>query len=196
MAEVYRDLETIVEAILDQCRVLVSRREHVLISIDGVGGSGKSALAASLASALGARVVSLDEYLDPHLGTYLPNLRYADIEGALRNAETSKMPFVIVEGLCVLSVLSRLGREPDITVYIRRVGDDGEWMDQFYYSEDNDLEEVLASLSHIEARHPETPGIADGDRELVRYHIETKPISAARIVYDRRFESPANEASA
>ena len=191
MKRQHNDQDLLIQDIINHTSEVVNHDRPILISIDGVGGTGKSTLARAIASITSSRVVSVDDYLIPYKGSYLPHLRYEDLENDLKAAETHHLQFVIIEGLCVLAVLERLHRQPDIAVYIRRVDEYGEWSDKFYYSEDNDLDEVLERLTEIDAHYPDMPGIGDKDRELVRYHIQKRPITHSQYVYDRARQPPS-----
>lgn len=90
---------------------LAARRPSV-IAVDGVPGGGKSTLARRIADALGFRCVHLDDFLEPHRGTFLANLDYARLRRALAE------PPLVVEGVCVLSVLERLGVDRDALVFV------------------------------------------------------------------------------
>src|SRR5438874_5414131 len=50
-----------------------------VIGIDGNDGAGKTYLARYIASKIHGEVVSLDDCIDQHKGSYIPNLRIEDI---------------------------------------------------------------------------------------------------------------------
>ena len=180
------DESTIIQRVQTLVRSLMTQGRPIRISIDGIDGSGKTTLADKLAKNLGGKVISFDKYLIPHKGIYLSYIRYAELSSDLAIFEEEATSVIILEGLCLLSVLERLSIEPEISVYIRRVDTDGIWLDEIFNSEDNDVNDVLRRLDKIENRRNK-PGIADKDRELARYHIEKKPITDADFVFDRRF---------
>ena len=189
----YKDRDLLIYDLIQHASDTVASDMPILISIDGLGGVGKSTLAHVIGSVSPARVLSVDDFLIPHKGTYLPHLRYAELEDALKAAEADNLRFIIVEGLCILAVLDQLGRRPEVSIYIRLVDEHGGWIDSFYYSEDNDLDEVLERLSGIDSCFPDKPGIGDEDRELVRYHVIGKPISRASSILDRVRQPPSTE---
>jgi hypothetical protein len=90
----------------------ISLRKPNLIVIDGYPGTGKSTIASLISNLLEISIVSLDIYLTPNQGTYLPSIRYEPLKQALQ-----KRP-LIVEGICSLEILSRLNESYDCLVYI------------------------------------------------------------------------------
>lgn len=181
------ELELLIE-IEDRLNGVLSQVTPVLISIDGLGGAGKTTLSKSIVSRFEGVHFDIDEHINPYQGTYLPNLRFKDLMSAFTKALDSNPRLIIVEGFCVLSVFKRMNRTPNLSIYIKRIDRYGDWIDEFYYSEENDLDEVLRRLDRIEALHPDKPGQADNDRELVRYHIEGKPITRADLIWNHHNE--------
>ena len=87
--------------------------EASLIALDGLPGAGKSTLAIRLSADLGVKSVHLDDYLVRNGVGYTDYLEYGEIRRAL-----SVRP-VIVEGVCMLDVLDRMGLRPDQLIYLR-----------------------------------------------------------------------------
>jgi len=84
-----------------------------IISIDGQHGVGKTTLARELTRLLGMRVVHLDDFLSRGRGGFVA---FLDLE-AIATALASRS--VLVDGVCMLDVLERLGLRADATVYVR-----------------------------------------------------------------------------
>jgi hypothetical protein len=180
------DEEALFSEVVLRLTQILSANKSALVSIDGLAGAGKTTLAAKLARHIDGTVVSLDQYLVPQQGSYLPYLRYDELQRDLEAARSNGSAVVVIEGLYVRAVIARLGAVADISIYVRLVDEYGSWVDEFYFSEDNDLQEMLDTF----ARFERLPGIGDKDREAARYHIEEKPISNADFVYDRTRHPP------
>ena len=84
-----------------------------LIALDGLPGAGKSRLAVRLSALLNIRSVHLDDYLVRNSLGFIDHLNYGELRRAL-----SHRP-VIVEGVCMLDVLGRVGLRPDQLVYLQ-----------------------------------------------------------------------------
>ena len=96
------------QSLADEIRL----RKSSFIVIDGYSGTGKSTIASLVSKLLDTSVVSLDSYLIPNQGTYLPSIRYELLKQALQNRP------LIVEGICALEILSQLNESYDLLVYI------------------------------------------------------------------------------
>jgi hypothetical protein len=84
-----------------------------LIAVDGLPGAGKSRLALKLSALLKVRSVHLDDYLVRNSVGFIEHLD----DGELRRALLIRP--VIVEGVCMLDVLHRIGLRPDPLVYLQ-----------------------------------------------------------------------------
>ena len=84
-----------------------------LIALDGLPGAGKSRLAVRLSALLKVRSVHLDDYLVRNSVGFVDHLD----DGELRRALLVRP--VIVEGVCMLDVLDRIGLRPDPLVYLQ-----------------------------------------------------------------------------
>ena len=89
----------------------------LLIGIDGVNGSGKSALAAWLSWQLNMPAVHLDLYLVQ--GSNPLTWRTGDLARALDARRSLSRP-VIVDGILLLNALDAINRKPDFLVFVER----------------------------------------------------------------------------
>jgi hypothetical protein len=84
-----------------------------LIALDGLPGAGKSTLAVRLSVLMGTRSVHLDDYLVRNSIGFTDHLAYEELRRALLVRP------VVVEGVCILDVLGRLGLRPDQLLYLQ-----------------------------------------------------------------------------
>ena len=89
-----------------------------IIAIDGELGAGKSFFSNELGDKYGIRVIHIDDYLNPGKRRYVLALRLDELAASIQN---SGYP-VIVEGVCVLTVLSRIGMVPSLHFFLYRSG--------------------------------------------------------------------------
>jgi hypothetical protein len=89
----------------------VRSRSFSLIAVDGYQGAGKTTVARFLALNLSCDCVHLDEFLMPGEG-FCNSLNYPKLGVA-----TSRRP-LLIEGVCLSAVMTKLGLSPDLTVYV------------------------------------------------------------------------------
>jgi replication-associated recombination protein RarA len=87
-----------------------------VIAIDGYSGVGKTTLAQSVADALGARCLSLDNFIEPLQQVFVDALDSASLSRALRARP------VIIEGVCMLAALDRVSLKPSLLIYVKGSG--------------------------------------------------------------------------
>lgn len=175
---------------------------HFLLGVDGVDGAGKSRLAIELAARLKARVVHLDDFLERGQGLYVAALRLREIWGTLE-PESGPM---IVEGVCLLAALERIGVTATRLVYVKRMSPAGHWADEVCCEVPEGAEAAIearrAELAEFEAvfealRGAE-PGYSDAAygpakapdlpelvQEVIRYHARYRPHRRADYVLER-----------
>ena len=141
----YTDETTLLRDVAQRLHELARADHPPIVSIDGVGGAGKTTLAMRLAQLVGYQVVSFDDYVTPHKGSYLDHIDYPRLNRELERLRSTGHG-VIVEGLLARAVLIQIEVAQDLSVYMRRVDPYGEWEDSSICSEDNDLEEVFGWL--------------------------------------------------
>lgn len=170
-----------------------------LIGVDGKDGSGKSTTAYEIAKTTGASVVSRDDFIDKGKGTFVDHLRYEEIGAAILNSNG----LCIVEGVCLLDAIDRLGVTLDIHVYIKRMSKYGLWQDA---DECSFYGDVSDAIQHFENRQTDIRNAMDKcrdsnaiqwkmpefTRELIRYHARRKPHEVADYVYLRTGRSRLN----
>ena len=105
-----------VEANLRRIMSMLGGVNPGIVAIDGRPGVGKSYFARALGLRASIDVVTLDDFVRPNQGRYLDALDYEGIRSRLGAG------FQIVEGLCVLAVLGKLGLAPTVHVYVTPMG--------------------------------------------------------------------------
>jgi|GEM_PF-3123696 len=103
-----------------------------LIAIEGFCSSGKSTLADDLGRDVPAEVIHTDKYCTPR-DNPPPYAKGVDIAG-LKQAieERGRTKHCIIEGICLRDVLSLCDVPSPFYVYVKRVGGNGLWYDQFH----------------------------------------------------------------
>ena len=172
------------------------RWKGVVISIDGVNGSGKSYLSSFLSKKNGYSYIDIDgDYLIPNKGKYIDFIRYNELKGKIAALLTGDKT-IVVDGICILKVLNKIGFNSDIKIYVKKLRL-GRWRDGNLFDYRRNIADVLsekrASLEEfenvsacIEGRSPEiNDSEEDMFHEIIRYHFEYEPDINADIVFER-----------
>lgn len=163
----------------------IRQSDSLLIGIDGTDGVGKTRLANDLSKMLGFHSIHLDDFLDKNRGGFLDYLDYSKIENSLKYHTKC-----VVEGICLLDVMGRIGIQLEVLIYIKR-RQHGLWTDGRALEIEGDLEEFIGAelqmLNDPVLRSPDEPehetlGIAE---EIIRYHHRYKPQMKANLLYER-----------
>ena len=125
---------------------------RLCVIVDGDNGVGKSDyIAPKISTVLGGKVVSVDNYLLRNRAPYLNQIKYDDLRSDVLAAKP-----VVVEGLCVVKVMSRIGVPFDYHIFVKRMNfggwENGGWLDRG-------------------AKKPSSPTT----RDLVAYYKECRP---------------------
>lgn len=147
----------------------IERRSPATIcSFDGYRLSGKTFLAKRLSDDLALERISTDDYRDPHREghPYVDQLSLDELAADI--ARSAKNGLVLVEGICIGWTLVRLRLAADTRVYSKRLTETGLWAD--------DVENYVVD-------GVPKPDLSAFDREIVVYHLETRPNHNATVVY-------------
>ena len=169
-----------------------------LITVDGMDGSGKSHLGRTLAEGLNTQWVEIDNFLNRKQGGFVDHIRYTDLADELQGNTTG--PAVVVEGCCIQEVMSRVGRVPDVSIYLKRLVAGVIWMDGDFLTKYHNSEDAIAGETEKVLRFTELcPELMETDvqkqnradplsgllKELIRYHFEHRPHETADIIFAR-----------
>ena len=166
--------------------------EPILVSIDGIDGSGKTTLADFLVKCIGCSVIHLDEYIDENQGAYVEFMRSTELQRAI--LETKKRSYcVLVEGICVLQVLEVIDLKPDCRIYIKKLRWGHYWNYGKIYEGAMTLKEKLSLQEESIRKFGELEGnspIQEGEialsglmRNIISYHWNYRPEEKADIVF-------------
>jgi Cdc6-like AAA superfamily ATPase len=177
---------------ITEISAILSEKQYKYISIDGVDGTGKSTIAGLLAKKLNYKHINIDDFLEINKGYYVKNIRYRDLEETIQKAGTA----IILEGVCVLDVLSQLEIKPDFMIYIKRITEYGFWrdgqlynvegdIDEFIEKENRDLYDFSKDMARIEGTKfdPNDCNISKLREEIIRYHHKYKPHEKADLIF-------------
>ena len=166
----FSDIDSLAAQILAACK------EIRVIGIDGFCGSGKTFLARQLSPALKADLVSTDRHAVRQGGyrCYLDRLDLAALGNELDlTAQADRQ--VILEGICLLEVIARLGisRNSVCSVYVKRLSrNSGIWHDGVDLDEFENSDFLLTS-------------VPEPDLSVLRYHTVFNPHRSADFEYRR-----------
>ena len=161
---------------------------HGIVAVDGVDGSGKSTLARKLSALTDWKVLHLDDFLTKDQGTYVQHL---DLE-LLNQRICDSIGTIIVEGVCLLAALEDAGQQASSHIYVKRLGQHGNWLDEddscFLCSADQKIAELSAQVAILEDEHYAARGAPTGltefRKEVIRYHAARRPFERAAHIYE------------
>ena len=95
-----------------------TERRALLFGIDGADGSGKSFIASWLSWQLEMPAIHLDIYIVQNSNPL--SWRFDDLACALDGAQLASTRPAIVEGVLLLRALEKIGRVPDVLVFVEK----------------------------------------------------------------------------
>ena len=172
------------------------KSENIIIGIDGLDGVGKSYLAKELSEGLDAKMIELDEFLIKQQGIYVDSLRLDDLEKEIAQRKCS----VIVEGVCLLDAMEKVGQQLTILIYIKKVADYGIWHDKETCDPTDGAEDVInrkelglqrfielqLEEGHELSADEQNPSLSTLTKELIRYHDQYRPSLRADYIFNRK----------
>jgi hypothetical protein len=99
---------------IDKIVAALQQTPRRIIGVDGDLGAGKTRVANRLAAALSRPCIHLDDYQARGIEGFIENLDYERLQPEIDQNQSD----LIVEGICLLAVLSRLKRVPDYLILV------------------------------------------------------------------------------
>jgi hypothetical protein len=146
-----------------------------------------------LSSRLSSKVIELDKFIVKNQGGYVSALKTQELQKAISHA----CGIVIIEGVCLLAAMKKLGVKLDTLVYVKRTHH-GLWMDEDICQIEGSAEETIKKqkadlLIYLEWEaanneklppKPEDAKLSSLTEEIIRYHAEYSPLHSAQHVYE------------
>ncbi len=106
----------------------------VIIGIDGIHGAGKSTLAARIDEQIPGKVkiICIDDYTELKNGVYFEGIDIGRLKNDVDQCITEKPPIIVIEGVCLMSVLEKINTLPNKNIYVKRCSRRGDklfWID-------------------------------------------------------------------
>jgi uridine kinase len=102
-------------SVVDALAPLMQRRKGAIVTIDGRGGAGKTTLGRYLAWHFNVTLIETDLFLIP-AQDYLIHLD-DQVNRIIERRITTPLP-VLVEGISMLQLMTRINRVPDFSIYV------------------------------------------------------------------------------
>jgi len=173
---------------------LINGGSFQLICIDGIDGSGKSTLAANLSQSLGVEHLNLDDFVKKEKGNFV---KFIDLD-KLKDVIGNSSKLIIIEGVCLLEIISKLNRSIDLLIYIKRISGYGTWYDEDECEISGEIEEFIQKkkeyFKKICISEAQTKGYEFNEEEflfptlreeILRYHYKYGPHKKADVIFIR-----------
>lgn len=160
---------------------MIRDRAAKVVAIDGCNGVGKTTLGNRLANYLSGAQIDFDAFLERHSGEFLAALQLDKLRSELDRKRASS-PVIVLSGVCMLSVLSKLSVTADLLIYVVMrsvIGNEQNW--DVMRCEENGVE-ALAKIPSGVLQH-----------EIGKYHMDFRPRGNADVVYIHIEQSPPIE---
>lgn len=167
---------------------LIANNDYRIIGIDGYVGYGKSKLAISLSKELDYSLIHLDKFLEKQDKVYFNNIDFK-----LLAKDIKKHDKVIIEGILLQKVFSKLNLNPNLLIFCTNDDFIDEWK---YYIESNLTFDYLIKerinninvINNLEGKK-NISRIDQFHFELEKYIFDYIPFENADVLYDFNLET-------
>jgi len=166
-----------------------------IISVDGKDGSGKTYVSDYLSKTLHLLHLELDKFIKEKKDQYVDFIDYEKLVLAIKETPIGK-DIIVIDGVCVLSVLQRLDIKPKCTIYVKRTNNTGYWYDENYFNLDSTPEKIIKNDDEETKKFLElmnTEYIPNKNEtifhEIIKYHFDYKPHIKSDIIFENAFQN-------
>lgn len=185
--------------LIQKVEILVAEKNLHLVSIDGFSGSGKSYLSKVIVESNSYSYIDIDgDYLVANNGRYIDFIKYEKLKSDIFNF-ISNEDKVVIDGICILKVLERIGFKPDIKIYVKGIHNN-QWRDGKHRDYATSVEDALFNIrvknqqfendaAYIEGREPKLIDLLEENmtHETMRYHYSYRPDITADLIYENKW---------
>ncbi len=167
-----------------------SYSQCIIIGIDGFLGVGKTYFTEELKKILNITAVNIDKYRNKNIEGSVMNIRLKKMKKDI--ALMSKKRSLIIEGICLLNILQKIGVKCDLLIYIKRIKQVSSsyscWQDEDTCEYNGNLEDKIKRYELNAKKFSEDPNYKPeltAIKECIKYHQEYKPHINADYCYKR-----------
>lgn len=152
---------------IEVCNKIKSDKAIKIIGIDGFCGAGKTHLSNAIQTLIGCPSIDTDDFVLIKDS----NLDYAEILDLRAIDKALNEDKIVICGICLKGILNKIGRKADITIYVKKVSENGLW------HEGLNFEEFEEGTYPVKLNEP--------DLSVYKYHSRHRPHENADIIYER-----------
>lgn len=118
--------------------------KKVAIGIDGANGTGKTTLAYCLGCEFQIPIINIDQFINRNQGSYQEQIRYKELKELISFYKGCQRS-IIIEGVCLLAIISKLQLQLDLLIYIKKLNKRREWLDAGIFDHSRPIDELQAN---------------------------------------------------
>jgi len=160
-----------------------------VVSIDGMDGVGKSDLAAAISKELCFPHIEVDKFLEKHSDcyrTYVDHVVTHDLKKTIQE-QLNLHNCVLVDGVCILSVMKAIGVMPALTIYVKLMNRIHASPPIEWWIHEKQCDNRLAPEEYLRQEYSdeENPLMNCLAKDLCVYHYEFRPQEQAGFLFER-----------